>query len=308
MAVFKKFQCTDGNAPVLSGTRGALISLLRACLIDGYGDVAPVQGWTLEFINATEDIAVFRNDPVDGTGAFLRIDEATPDAKSYIAKGYEIMTDIDNGSGLFYEAGASTYQNKSNFSNADSRQWHLFANNKMLHLFILPAAGIDVIPNMSLSTDFRIYSFGDFASYRAEPFPAFSCTSYPYSAYTYGLLPTNYNYSNAQTPRNYSLEANTPQLIYSVIAGPINLKWHELQKNAVPYNGNLLLCPVWFFDASPTYEKLRGRVEGVYIPCHHPESLSWQQVIQDGQKSYMLFPFSFRTTYNQINFAFEFEE
>ncbi|KAB2889780.1 MAG: hypothetical protein F9K32_11210, partial [Desulfobulbaceae bacterium] len=77
MAAPQIYKSTDGNAPVMRGERRALIDVLRACLVDGYGDKTPA-GWTLEFINATFDKAVFRNSPVTGTGFYLRVDGLSP--------------------------------------------------------------------------------------------------------------------------------------------------------------------------------------------------------------------------------------
>jgi hypothetical protein len=68
------YKSTDDNAPVLNGIAGSLINLLRKVLVDGFGTKAGA-GWTLEFLNTAETIAVFRNDSVSGFGRYFRVDD-----------------------------------------------------------------------------------------------------------------------------------------------------------------------------------------------------------------------------------------
>ncbi len=132
------YKSHNDNAPVLSGTRGSLIALLTAVLVDGYG-TQPGAGWTKEFENGDGTVACFRNNPVEGTGFFLRVNELTSAAANTpMFSGYEIMTDEDNGSGPFsggqVPAGNLPFY-ISNAENTSSRAWTIIANDTSFYLF-----------------------------------------------------------------------------------------------------------------------------------------------------------------------------
>lgn len=70
------YRYSDANAPVLSGTAGALVSLLDACLVDGY-DPKTINTLTVAGNNATAVISAGHSYEV---GAVIRIAGATPAA------------------------------------------------------------------------------------------------------------------------------------------------------------------------------------------------------------------------------------
>ncbi|WP_415775332.1 hypothetical protein ACMYQ1_18455 [Shewanella oncorhynchi] len=72
------YRYTDAGAPQLtSGTPSEWIAILKACLVDGYGAKAGL-GWTLEFENAGQYKAAFRNSVVDGgTGGYVQFWSST---------------------------------------------------------------------------------------------------------------------------------------------------------------------------------------------------------------------------------------
>lgn len=70
------YRYSDANAPVLSGTAGALISLLDACLVDGY-DNKTINTLTVTGTTATAVISAGHSYEV---GAVIRIAGATPAA------------------------------------------------------------------------------------------------------------------------------------------------------------------------------------------------------------------------------------
>jgi hypothetical protein len=66
-------QSTDSGAPILeNNTFGSLLSLLKACLVDGYGTTQPL-GWSLEFEDVASHTSVFR--PGAGVRPFVKIKE-----------------------------------------------------------------------------------------------------------------------------------------------------------------------------------------------------------------------------------------
>jgi hypothetical protein len=227
------FRSTDTGAPSLSGTAGALIALLDACLKDGYnskavqsitrsGSTATVtfatahgfasDGLTIvrvagadqaeyngdfQISNVTStafDITVsgtpatpatgtitakvapldwekafsgtnkaaYRSADTTGTRMYLRVDDNNPNADSYknaFLRGYESMSDVDTGTGLFptiAQLANGIYLTKSNTSDSTARSWVLAGDG--LEFILFSAHGIN---------GFNIHSafhFGDFSS------------------------------------------------------------------------------------------------------------------------------------------------
>lgn len=77
------FQSTDSGAPALSGTAGALITLLDACLVHGYA--AGGATMTLDSLTVTDNVATATKNPhgltmLGAVGPVVRIAGATPAA------------------------------------------------------------------------------------------------------------------------------------------------------------------------------------------------------------------------------------
>lgn len=126
------FVCTseDPSAPVLSGQVGALVALLDAVLVNGYG-THPGLGWTIAFTSA--DQRVYRM-PVGTTSArFLRVDDRN--AQYGIVNGYDSMTGMDVGIGGFPPIATPRYWRKSSTTNATVRPWAIYSDGAFLNLF-----------------------------------------------------------------------------------------------------------------------------------------------------------------------------
>lgn len=138
------YRWDDGNAPVCRGERRSLHDILYACLVTGYGS-KPAAGWTREFVNATFDKAVFRNNPLTGTGFFLQVDGATP-AYSYTPaiRGYEVMTSENDGLGPF--SASACYCFVSNTGNTTAHPWVLIADDRHFYFVSFYDAAISPAP------------------------------------------------------------------------------------------------------------------------------------------------------------------
>lgn len=137
MAV-KVYQSTDAGAPVLSGVVGTLISLLDACLINGYGAQTPPAAGAWEKAYTSTNKAAYRSTVVGATGLLLRVDDTTT---TYAAiRGYEAMTDVDTGTGLFPTVAQIVSSNycwrKSSAADATPRPWILIADEKRFYLLV----------------------------------------------------------------------------------------------------------------------------------------------------------------------------
>jgi hypothetical protein len=93
------FYSTDSGAPVLDGTAGSLVNVLKTCLV-GTAGIAysgkPACGWTAPYVG-TNKVAL-RNDTSSGaTGQYFRIDDGTGDGRYAMFRNYASMTDVDTG-------------------------------------------------------------------------------------------------------------------------------------------------------------------------------------------------------------------
>lgn len=67
----REYSSTDTGAPQMGGNAaGSLLGVLRAVLVDGYGDKQPL-GWELMFVDAVNHIHVYR--PRSGSRMFLKV-------------------------------------------------------------------------------------------------------------------------------------------------------------------------------------------------------------------------------------------
>lgn len=152
----RAYYSTDSGAPVLSGTAGALIGVLTACLVTGYGSKT-ASGWSKDFTGT--NLATFR--PSEGTRFYLRVDDTG--STSARVRGFESMSDVNTGTGLFptdAQVSGGGYVQKSNSSDATARGWALFADQKR---FILVSASVASTIAASATAGYGMY-FGDFIS------------------------------------------------------------------------------------------------------------------------------------------------
>lgn len=127
---------TDAGAPTLSGTAGTLISVLDACLVNGYGSKSGA-GWTKAFSGV--NLAAYRMSTASpATGFYLRVDDSNATASRII--GYETMTDVNTGTGPFptnAQFANGLFAIKSSAAGATARPWAVVAENRSFYLFIL---------------------------------------------------------------------------------------------------------------------------------------------------------------------------
>jgi hypothetical protein len=339
---------TDVGAPTLSGTAGALIALLDACLKDGYnaktiqsitrsGTTATVTyatahnyaadgltkvliagcdqpeyngikqitnvstnsfdftvsgtpasgsgtmtskaaplGWDKPFAGTNK--GVYRSPEVTGTRLYLRVDDANPKAdtnKTALMRGYETMTDVDTGVGLFPTVAQmvdGVYFWKSGTSDSVARPWVLVGDGFEFHLFSSESAGY---PNIS-----KQFHFGD---------PASEMASDPYGCLIYGNTSAWSNSQPEAFQATHSLAPQssiTPQAghyiarLYGQVGSSVGASKHSQisfgSYNAIgssssypmpypaPHNNGLYVAPIFIHDGSV----LRGQLKGLYQPLH----------------------------------------
>ena len=119
------YKSDDAGAPaLLANNAGALIAVLDACLVDGYGAKAGA-GWTKAFSDV--NLAAYLQG-TGGDGMYCRIDDTSgPNAR---IRGYETMSDVNTGTGPFptdVQISGGCYVNKHD-GGAGSRKWMVVAS------------------------------------------------------------------------------------------------------------------------------------------------------------------------------------
>lgn len=90
----KVYLSTDKDAPRLDRTAGSLQTILKACLVTGYGDKEPA-GWSLPFEDTAKGIKVFRPEISPHTDFFMKV--SNDDGREATIQVLQNMTSVDNG-------------------------------------------------------------------------------------------------------------------------------------------------------------------------------------------------------------------
>lgn len=125
------YKSTDASAPVLSGTVGALVGVLDACLVNGYGAKAAA-GWAVAFTATNK--RTYR--AASGARLYLDVDDSI--ALYANVKGIEVATAVGTGTGFFPTAAqfvSGMFTIKSQTANSTARPWILIASDIFFYFF-----------------------------------------------------------------------------------------------------------------------------------------------------------------------------
>jgi hypothetical protein len=278
------YRWDDGNAPVARGERRSLCDILYACLVTGYGS-KPGAGWTREFVNATFDKAVFRNNPLTGTGFFLQVDGAgTVNAYTSTVMAYESMTSLNDGLSSFGLTGTYT---TSNAANATARPWVLIADDRAFYLYVWNS--ITGAPANSSNTAQGLF-FGD--GVRRDPSDNYFCMFSIGALANRGPIGSLYSPSTAVASGNLGFYA--PRRSTGVYS-PINLALIRgggpgadvsAGANGIIYTaGDPILVARPHVSDGVAYS-FRGHIPGLYYPCH-PNAFGQLATVSAAGKSFL---------------------
>lgn len=224
--------------------------------------------WTKAFSGTNK--AVYKSSEAGSTGLYLRIDDS--DARFCRTRGYETMTDVDTGTGLFPTvaqlANGPTWT-KSVTADATARKWTLVGDGRLFYLFVdyFGTAGLapplvfgDVISHKSGDL-YHVILSGGTTDYTANGGNGFgkldmATTTGCYMARSYNQLGSAVSFARfGSSGSNY--------LGYSGLVYPS------------PVDGGLLVAPVLAYETSA----VRGRVPGIYhsiqsVPLLHGDVVS----------------------------------
>lgn len=140
MAQFTIYKSTDASAPVLNGTSGALVAVINACLVDGYGSKSPA-GWT----KTTGASKAAYQQGAGSVGHYMRVQDDGPGGASYCEAritGYESMSDVDTGTNPYPTAAqgaggvAMFVARKSVSADSTPRPWIIAADSRTFYLWM----------------------------------------------------------------------------------------------------------------------------------------------------------------------------
>ncbi len=118
------------------------INMLKACLVDGYGNT-PGAGWSLVNHDAANHKAIFRNDSEEGSGGYLQV---TMHGRYVIVEAYKSMSSFDTGVGktpkeasnqysiIYWKNGSS--EGVPDLSGVTNQDWMVVANSRSFYITI----------------------------------------------------------------------------------------------------------------------------------------------------------------------------
>lgn len=142
------------GAPTLTGLPGSLISVLDFFLVT-------TLGWTKPYSGA--NLAAYKQ-PIGSNGFYLYVDDSG--GQNARVRGYETMTSISAGTGLFpteVQNSGGLYLYKSNAASSASVPYTLASDGKMVYLF----RDLARVGRANASSDWQGFAFGDFPSYKS---------------------------------------------------------------------------------------------------------------------------------------------
>jgi len=132
------YSSDDVGAPAHSGTTlGQVLTIIRACLVDGYG-TRTAAGWTMPFSDLPNNKAVFRGQ--SGLGDYFRVDDNFNYEWSEVT-GFATMSDVDTGAEQYPTIGGGANDTVTDWKmpNRDSNNalydaWYVIANEEFCYV------------------------------------------------------------------------------------------------------------------------------------------------------------------------------
>lgn len=180
------YSASDANAPQLTKNAGTLKTILKACLVTGYGN-KPAAGWEIAWEDAVANkMAIRSKNPTSIKSVLLisDIQSTYADVSAYNSWDAANNVGVQNfKSGYFLKNG-----------NTSTVNWLVFATDKFFYLFVEVAGANKFVMNM--------YAFGDAISLRNDMFFSVClCSSSTTDHFGYTTVPTQLNI-NAVLPRH----------------------------------------------------------------------------------------------------------
>lgn len=245
------YSSTDDSAPQIAGfsPAGQLISILDACLVDGYGTISGA-GWTKPYSGT--NLAAYR--PPAGNQCYLRIDNSNTLGYA-IPQAYATMSDINTGTEAFTTAATRNWS----FSHDNTAcTWDVIASDRSFYF----------ISRHPTTNNYACgYFFGDYVC-RKPSFPYNTLFMFGNNVTYFDNFNWNYHLVIQETNTWYCRrgwnEIDTDDVsIYAFSLGDAAYFGYSTY-NDFPdlLMGDLLLEPIYLHENS----SLMGKMPGMYDP------------------------------------------
>jgi hypothetical protein len=304
------YRWDDANAPVVNGVFGGdytILNLLKACLVDGYGDKAAA-GWDMPYVNDTGTIGVFRN--YQGNGHYLQVDgESYGSAYGTYFCPAEEFTSYSDGTLCYKEGGSVSSGSVTNCyairtavtaGSTNTFPWCIIANEKFFIFFLMWNNNTATYTSDTTYWEFfTLITFGDFNK-------LWDTDEYN-TSFTYGVNEYRATYTGLTHGYEAYVVTNTSALgsSYAVAARNLEGDTREVSINyipgvcgGIPYDTLGGIGPYYvenepIVTAKPVLLKysdqmvVRGTLPGWNIANLHRSSVTQFQEITDGEKTYV---------------------
>lgn len=270
------YQSSDASAPVLSGQVGAWIGVLDACLVNGYG-AKGAAGWAKAFTGT--NLAAYR--AASGNRLYLAVDDTNAQEARFV--GYETMSAVTTGTNPFpttAQVSGGMYMRKSETANSTARPWVLIASDTGFMFFPDSNGTLWTTDPGTIGKSGDMY-FGDLVSFK--PSDAYGTIIIGATATSNSL--SNFGRKSQQgvllwaADAGHYLARNQAQSVGSIACS----KWCPMvnspsaimgNDNMSPYpdtvSGGMLISPILISETNGgTNQLVRGRLPGVWAPCHN---------------------------------------
>jgi len=123
---FRIYSSADPGAPSFTGAQGDFVRLLKAVLVDGYGQIPPA-GWSAPFVDLPNNKIVLRNGASSIARSYFRLVE---DISNIYTRGFHDMTGIDTGTGAFPTTSQVTGEGIRTVRTSFGTSWKIFADER----------------------------------------------------------------------------------------------------------------------------------------------------------------------------------
>ncbi|MGC4075469.1 MAG: hypothetical protein QM702_00225 [Rubrivivax sp.] len=135
-ATVREYYSTDASAPTLNGTAGSLLTVLSACLVNGYGS-RTAAGWTEQYTGTNKK--AYRTATGQSCRPVLRVDDSNAQESRLVM--YGTMSDVDTGTDPIptsAQLSGGFFGRKSNTADATARPWKIIACEYFVYIFFEP--------------------------------------------------------------------------------------------------------------------------------------------------------------------------
>lgn len=182
MAIPTLYKWDDAGAPQLTRQAQSLLTILRKCLVEGYGSKAAL-GWSIAFDDAVNLITVYRNASGKGEVRFSPTSTTTGDNVAFSAAGS--FSDINTALAPGLSDLALTY-----FSPYEFNRWAIVGTGDAMYLLVWSSTLTET--NSLFAARHQTYFFGNMISpINDDPYP-FIAVGRTSPAATNGSIPSSY--------------------------------------------------------------------------------------------------------------------